>query len=169
MLELQNVLGYSALKAGASLLPVNAMMLPSRHYAGRLARRIGARLPMMCGALIAAVGWMRLHSRHPPGAYVTSVLPAIIVFGLGLSIFVAAVDVGGVVAVPSERVALHSAVNNACRDWRVCSRQPSFPPCGRQSPAANSASTRATLAQGFSAECGSKRRVVCDGSARRAV
>jgi EmrB/QacA subfamily drug resistance transporter len=113
MLELQNVLGYSALKAGASLLPVNAMMLAISPYAGRLAERIGARLPMMCGALIAAVGMALFTRVHPGGSYVTSVLPAIIVFGLGLSIFVAPLTSAVLSAVPSERVGVASAVNNA--------------------------------------------------------
>jgi MFS family permease len=113
MLELQNVLGYSALKAGASLLPINALMLVISPYAGRLAERIGARLPMMCGALIAAVGMALFTRVHPGVSYVASVLPAIIVFGLGLSIFVAPLTSAVLSAVPSERVGVASAVNNA--------------------------------------------------------
>jgi EmrB/QacA subfamily drug resistance transporter len=113
MLELQNVLGYSALKAGASLLPINVLMLVISPYAGRLAERIGARLPMTCGALIGAVGMILFTRVHPGGSYVASVLPAIVVFGLGLSIFVAPLTSAVLSAVPSERVGVASAVNNA--------------------------------------------------------
>jgi EmrB/QacA subfamily drug resistance transporter len=113
MLELQNVLGYSALKAGASLLPINALMLVISPFAGRLAERIGARVPMTCGALIAAVGMALFTRVNPGGSYVASVLPAIIVFGVGLSIFVAPLTSAVLAAVPSERVGVASAVNNA--------------------------------------------------------
>ncbi|MEO8337691.1 MAG: MFS transporter, partial [bacterium] len=113
MLELQNVLGYSALKAGASLLPINALMLGLSPYAGRLAARIGARLPMMCGASIAAVGMALFTRVHSGGSYVSDVLPAVIVFGLGLSLFVAPLTAAVLGAVPSERVGVASAVNNA--------------------------------------------------------
>jgi EmrB/QacA subfamily drug resistance transporter len=113
MLELQNVLGYGALKAGASLLPINVLMLVISPIAGRLAERIGARLPMVCGALIAAIG-MALFSRvHRGASYVAGVLPAVVVFGLGLSIFVAPLTSAVLSAVPAERVGVASAVNNA--------------------------------------------------------
>ncbi|MEO8335595.1 MAG: DHA2 family efflux MFS transporter permease subunit [bacterium] len=113
MLELQNVLGYSALKAGASLLPINVLMLIISPIAGRLAERIGARLPMTCGALIGAVGMALFTRVHPGGSYVASVLPAVIVFGVGLSMFVAPLTSAVLAAVPSERVGVASAVNNA--------------------------------------------------------
>ena len=113
MLELQNVLGYSALKAGASLLPINALMLAISPFAGRLGARIGARIPMTCGALVAAVGMALFARIHPGTTYVGSVLPAIVVFGLGLSFFVAPLTAAVLGAVPTERVGVASAVNNA--------------------------------------------------------
>ncbi|MEP6999067.1 MAG: DHA2 family efflux MFS transporter permease subunit [bacterium] len=113
MLQLQNVMGYGALKAGASLLPINAFMLIVSPLAGRLAERIGARIPMVLGATIAAVG-MVLFARAQPGAsYVTSVLPAVCVFGIGLSVFVAPLTAAVLAAVPPDRVGVASAVNNA--------------------------------------------------------
>ncbi|HSU97089.1 MAG TPA: MFS transporter, partial [Gemmatimonadaceae bacterium] len=51
MLQLQNVLGYSALAAGASLMPINLLLLVISPFAGRFAERRGARLPMTAGAL----------------------------------------------------------------------------------------------------------------------
>jgi EmrB/QacA subfamily drug resistance transporter len=113
MLELQNVLGYGALKAGASLMPINALMLVISPLAGRLAERIGARLPMVCGALIAAAGMVLFSRVHEGVGYVASVLPAVVVFGLGLAIFVAPLTSAVLSAVPPERVGVASAVNNA--------------------------------------------------------
>src|SRR5947207_2305084 len=82
--QLQHGLHYSALVAGASLLPVNALLLFLSPRSGHLAERIGARLPMALGSLVAAIG-MLLFTRVRPGAnYLTTLLPALIVFGIGL-------------------------------------------------------------------------------------
>jgi MFS family permease len=113
MLELQNVLGYSALKAGASLLPINALMLILSPYVGRLSERIGARLPMVCGAVIAAIGMALFTRVRPNTSYVATVLPAVCVFGVGLSMFVTPLTSAVLAAVPDERVGVASAVNNA--------------------------------------------------------
>src|SRR4029079_16893536 len=89
MLQLQDTLRYSALEAGASLLPVNALMLLLSPIAGRIASRTSPRMLMVGGSLVAAAG-MLLFARVKPGAhYLTTVLPAALVFGVGLSCFVA--------------------------------------------------------------------------------
>jgi EmrB/QacA subfamily drug resistance transporter len=113
MLELQNAVGYTALAAGASLLPVNVLMLVLSPRVGRLADRIGARIPMTVGALVAAAG-MLLFMRVQPGArYLTSVLPAAVVFGLGLSLLVAPLTATVLGALDESRKGLASGVNNA--------------------------------------------------------
>jgi len=113
MLELQNVLGYSALAAGASLLPINVLMLVLSPAAGRFSARHGARLPMTAGALVAAAGCL-LFARVQPGAsYAGAVLPAAIVFGLGLSAFVAPLTTVALSALDEGRAGLASGVNNA--------------------------------------------------------
>jgi hypothetical protein len=113
MLQLQNGLGYSALVAGASLLPLNALILVLSPRAGNLAERIGARLPMAVGSLIAGVG-MLLFIRVRPGAqYMTSVLPAVVVFGIGLGIFVAPLTAAALRSLGERRAGIASGVNNA--------------------------------------------------------
>lgn len=113
MLQLQNGLGYSALVAGASLLPMNAIILLLSPRAGHLAERIGARLPMAVGALVAAAG-MLLFSRVRPGAaYMTSVLPAVLVFGVGLGILVAPLTAAALRSLGERRAGIASGVNNA--------------------------------------------------------
>jgi MFS family permease len=113
MLELQNVLHYSALAAGASLLPINALMLVISPFAGRMSERMGPRLPMVGGSLVAAVG-MALFARVRPGAtYVGSVLPAAIVFGTGLSLLVAPLTTVALTSLGEKRAGLASGVNNA--------------------------------------------------------
>ncbi|HEY2027129.1 MAG TPA: DHA2 family efflux MFS transporter permease subunit [Gemmatimonadaceae bacterium] len=113
MLQLQGVLGYSALQAGASLLPINVLMVTLSPVAGRAAARVGPRLLMTGGSLVAAAG-MLLFVRVQPGArYATSVLPAAIVFGIGLASFVAPLTSVALGALGERRAGLASGVNNA--------------------------------------------------------
>ena len=113
VLQLQGNVGYSALQSGASLLPVNVLMLALSPVASRFAQRNGARGPMAVGALVAAVG-MVLFSRIGPGAeYVRDVLPAAVVFGLGLSALVAPLTAAVLAAAPDDDAGVASGVNNA--------------------------------------------------------
>src|SRR5439155_11880358 len=113
VLQLQVNLGYSALEAGASLLPVTILMLALSARAGALAQRTGPRLPMTVGPLVVGLGMM-LFSRIEPGAtYATSVLPAAATFGLGLSITVAPLTAAVLAAVEERHLGVGSAVNHA--------------------------------------------------------
>ena len=113
VLQLQGNLEYSALESGAALLPTNALMLLLSPLAGRVAHRYGARLPMAIGATVAGVG-MILFSRVVPGAsYVKVILPAVIVFGLGLSALVAPLTAAVLAAAPDDQAGTASGVNNA--------------------------------------------------------
>ncbi len=113
MLQLQNVLGYSALEAGASLMPINILMLIISPIAGRFAERRGARLPMTGGSLLAAVGMLLFALVRPGTSYLTSVLPAVLVFGVGLSLLVAPLTSVALTALGQKRAGLASGVNNS--------------------------------------------------------
>ena len=113
MLQLQNGLGYSALKAGASLLPINALLLILSPRSGHLAERIGPRVPMAAGSFIASLG-MLLFIRVTPGTtYLTSVFPALIVFGIGLGLLVAPLTTAALRSLGETRAGIASGVNNA--------------------------------------------------------
>jgi EmrB/QacA subfamily drug resistance transporter len=113
VLELQIALGYSALEAGASLVPITILMLLLSSRAGALAQRIGPRLPMTIGPLVIAAGLL-LFTRIAPGAsYVSAVLPAAIVFGLGLSLTVAPLTSTVLASVDDSELGVASGVNNA--------------------------------------------------------
>ena len=88
-IELQRVVGFSALKAGTALIPLTVVMLLLSARAGRLAQRIGPRLPMTFGPMVAGVGVALLSRVDAGSTYVGAVLPAVLVFGLGLSLTVA--------------------------------------------------------------------------------
>jgi EmrB/QacA subfamily drug resistance transporter len=110
---LQVSMGYSALAAGAASLPVTLIMLLFSSPAGRLAQRIGPRLPLTVGPLVLGLG-MLLMSRIDIGdAYVAAILPSVAVFGLGLSLTVAPVTATVLAAADPRYAGVASAVNNA--------------------------------------------------------
>src|SRR5207302_1007942 len=111
--ELQNALGYSALAAGVGLLPVNVLMVLLSPRIGRLSERIGHRAPVAAGALVAGVGMAMFTRVRPGSSYVGAVLPAVLVFGLGLSTLVAPISAAALRAAPDSDAGIASAVNNA--------------------------------------------------------
>ena len=113
MPQLQDNLGYSALTAGAALLPASAIMLTLSPVAGRMAARFGPRIPMAAGAAIAG-GGMLLFARVQPGSsYLGTVLPAAMVFGLGLTCMVAPLTAAVLAAVDEREAGVASGINNA--------------------------------------------------------
>ena len=100
VVHLQQVLRYSPLQAGLATLPVTALMLALSARAGLLADRIGPRLPMTAGPLAMAAGLALLSRVQAASTYVGTVLPAIIVFGLGLSLTVAPLTATVLAAAP---------------------------------------------------------------------
>lgn len=113
VLELQIALGYSALAAGMSLIPVTILMLALSARFGALAQRTGPRLPMTVGPFVVAVGLVALARIHPGARYLTGVLPGAIIFGLGLSLTVAPLTAAVLAAVDDTHVGVGSAINNA--------------------------------------------------------
>jgi EmrB/QacA subfamily drug resistance transporter len=113
VIELQRELGYSALEAGAALIPVTLLLLALSPRAGALAARIGPRIPMTLGPLVTAAGLAYMTVVRPGASYVTHVLPPAVVFGLGLALTVAPLTTAVLAAVPSEHAGIGSGVNNA--------------------------------------------------------
>ena len=109
---LQVVGGYSPLASGVALLPLTAMMLLLSSTSGRLASRIGPRLQMSVGPVVVGCGLALLSRVTTDSAYLTGVLPAVLVFGLGLAITVAPLTATALAAVPVDHAGLASAVNN---------------------------------------------------------
>ena len=113
IVQLQTVAGFSALVAGSSFLPVTLLMLLLSPVSGAVAQRIGPRRPMTIGPLVAAGGVALLSGIGEGASYVTSVLPGVILFGLGLATTVAPLTATVLGAAPSQHSGLASGVNNA--------------------------------------------------------
>ncbi|HKE99074.1 MAG TPA: DHA2 family efflux MFS transporter permease subunit [Actinomycetes bacterium] len=111
-IQLQRVLGYSALESGVAFLPITVILLLLSARAGALAQRVGPRLPMTLGPIVVAIGFLLLGRIGPGSTYLTDVLPALIVFGLGLALTVAPLTATVLAAASAERAGIASAINN---------------------------------------------------------
>src|SRR6478609_2251388 len=80
---------------------------------GRLAARIGPRLPMTVGPLVCAVGAALLAGVDADSSYWTGVFPGVTVFGLGLALTVAPLTATVLDAAPDRYAGSASGVNNA--------------------------------------------------------
>ncbi|MFJ8535641.1 MFS transporter [Streptomyces sp. NPDC093591] len=112
-LQLQVVVGYSALAAGTALLPTTALMLLFSARSGALADRIGPRIPLTVGPLLCAAGMLLMLRVGPDASYVGDVLPAVLVLGLGLVTLVAPLTATVLASVDVARAGLASGINNA--------------------------------------------------------
>jgi EmrB/QacA subfamily drug resistance transporter len=110
---LQERLGYSPLGAGATLLPITALMLLFSSRMGALAQRIGPRLPMTVGPVVTGAGIALLARVEPGVSYWSGVLPGTLVLGVGLTITVAPLTATVLGAIETRHAGLGSAVNNA--------------------------------------------------------
>nr|WP_314145042.1 MFS transporter [uncultured Rhodococcus sp.] len=113
VLQLQFAVGYSPIAAGVATLPITALMLVLSARAGRIAGRIGPRIPMTVGPLLSALGLLLMLRIGPGSTYATDVLPAVVVFGLGLSALVAPLTGAVLGAVSTDRAGIASGANNA--------------------------------------------------------
>jgi hypothetical protein len=113
VLYLQQVAGYSPLKAGLALLPESVVMFALSSRFGALADRLGPRWFMGGGALIAGAGMLMLLSFGVRVDYLTQVLPGVLVFSLGLAITVAPLTAAILAGVDESEAGIGSAVNNA--------------------------------------------------------
>ena len=113
VLQLQTVAGYSPLAAGVATLPITVCMLFLAARGGRLAVRIGPRIPMTLGPVVMAAGVLWLLTVDATTTYWTTVLPGLTLFGLGLALMVAPLTATVLAAAPVYQAGLASGVNNA--------------------------------------------------------
>jgi EmrB/QacA subfamily drug resistance transporter len=113
VLQLQLVSGFSPMVSGASLLPVTALMLAGSSRVGAAAARFGPRPFMTVGPLVSAGGLLLMLRIGPDSGWSTDVLPAVTVFGLGLTLTVAPLTAAVLMAAPASHAGVASGVNNA--------------------------------------------------------
>ncbi|MFB7931394.1 MFS transporter [Streptomyces sp. NPDC056039] len=112
-LQLQVVVGYSALAAGTALLPTTVLMLLLSARSGELADRIGPRIPLTVGPLLCSAGMLLMLRVGPGASYWADVLPALVVLGVGMVTLVAPLTATVLGSVSVVRAGLASGINNA--------------------------------------------------------
>ncbi|WP_128984307.1 MFS transporter [Streptomyces roseicoloratus] len=112
-LQLQVVSGYSALAAGTALLPTTVLMLLLSAKSGELGEKTGPRLPLTVGPLVCAAGMLLMLRAGEDASYLTDVLPAMLVLGLGMTTLVAPLTATVLASVDVSRAGLASGINNA--------------------------------------------------------
>ncbi|WBB78803.1 MFS transporter [Micromonospora sp. WMMD882] len=110
---LQNAVGWSALMTGLATLPLTVLLLVGSARAGALAARIGPRLPLTVGPVVAAAGLLLLRRVGPGASYWVDVLPGVTLFGLGLTLVVAPLTASVLAAVDDRFAGVASGFNNA--------------------------------------------------------
>jgi MFS family permease len=113
VLYLQQVAGYTALKAGTATLPVTIVMFLLSTRFGALADRYGPRFFMGVGPLVAAAGLALLIRIDAHVNYVTDLLPALTLFSIGLSMTVAPLTATVLADADERNAGIASGVNNA--------------------------------------------------------
>ncbi|MEY2396977.1 MAG: hypothetical protein QOJ00_151 [Actinomycetota bacterium] len=113
VLQLQRTLHYSPLEAGAATVPFTLLMLTLSPLSGRVASRIGARLPMTVGPLFVAASLVLFSVVRAGSSYVGRVLPAVGCMGLGMAITVAPLTAAVLADIDDEFTGIASGINNA--------------------------------------------------------
>ena len=113
-LYMQNVLGYSAVQAGAAFLPMTVLIIVIAPLSGRLSDRWGSRWLMAGGMVLLAIQ-LTYFSQLPTDATFWRLLPALVIGGFGMSMTMTPSSAAAMRAVPVEKAGVGSAVLNACR------------------------------------------------------
>jgi EmrB/QacA subfamily drug resistance transporter len=113
-LYVQNILGYSPVQAGATFLPMTVLIILVAPFAGRLADKLGPR-SMMVPGLVLLVLSLLVFSFQDENSTFWTLLPALLLGGLGMAMAMAPTTTAALHAVPVDKAGVGSAVINSMR------------------------------------------------------
>jgi EmrB/QacA subfamily drug resistance transporter len=111
-LFLQQTAGYSPIVAGLATTPISLIMFVLSPRFGKISTGIGPRVPMSIGPVVGGAGLLMMMRVGSDPNYLTEVLPAIVVFGIGLSATVAPLTATALNSVEERHVGIASGINN---------------------------------------------------------
>jgi EmrB/QacA subfamily drug resistance transporter len=109
-LYMQNVLGYSPVKAGVAYLPLTFAVGVSSGIGAKLLTRMGSRPVIMAGALMAAAGMFLLGHVPVHGSYPQDILPGLLLIALGIGPVFVGVTSAANAGVPADKAGAAAAV-----------------------------------------------------------
>ena len=113
-LFLQNILGYGAIKTGASFLPMTVLIILVAPAAGKISDRVGARWLMGVGMTLLAVSLTLFGTLDEQSSFL-NILPGLLVGGFGMAITMAPTTAAAMGSVPVDKAGVGSAVINSMR------------------------------------------------------
>lgn len=115
-LFLQEVLGFTPVKAGLTMAPMSLMILVGAPISGRLSDRIGARWLLFAGTSIMAIGIVFLTRQVSVDTTVAMLAPALIVTGIGMGMTFSPMTAAAMRDVPPRVAGSASGVLNTTRN-----------------------------------------------------
>jgi EmrB/QacA subfamily drug resistance transporter len=112
----QAVIGWSALRSAAALLPMAVAMMPMSTVAPQIAQRIGSRTTMLVGLAVFATGLVVLALQASVAGGYLSVLPGLVVMGLGMGMTMTPATAAITETLPPEKQGVASALNDTSRE-----------------------------------------------------
>lgn len=111
-LLLIQVQGYGATAAGAAFLPFPLIVFALSRWSGGLIGRVGPRIPLTVGPLIAAAGFALFARVGTGSSYWSAIFPAVVVVGLGMAVTIAPLTTTVMAAASSDHAGVASGINN---------------------------------------------------------
>lgn len=111
----QGILMYSPIRAGLLFLPFSLGVGISAGIASQLLPRFGARPITFAGLLMATGGMLLLTRLEPSSAYISDILPALMVLSLGMGLVFVPISATALFAVGNHDAGVASAVLNTCQ------------------------------------------------------
>ena len=113
-LYMQNILGFSAVQAGAAFLPMTVLIILVAPIAGKLSDRIGSRWLMTGGMTLLGIQLL-YYSTLGVNANFWDLLPALLIGGVGMSLTMTPSAAAIIGSVPTDKAGVGSAVMNSMR------------------------------------------------------
>lgn len=112
----QAVLGWSALRSSVAMLPMAAIMMPASALVPKISMKLGIRKTLLIGLVLAGSGLSLLATMASVQGGYFSVLPGLIIIGLGIGFCMTPSTEAITSALPDEKQGVASALNDTTRE-----------------------------------------------------